>query len=462
MSKPEAARARLRSVPTGASAPPEGPRRALSGWGQYPVVEGVERLSEDLPQLTADALLCRGLGRAYGDAALPPAHASAHVAGTRLADRILAFDPESGVLRAEAGLSLAEINRVFLPRGWASPVSTGTAFVTLGGMVASDVHGRNHHVAGCFGAHVRGLRVRVPDGRILELSAENEPELFHASFGAMGLLGHVLEVEVQMMRIPSPWIWSESRRFPSIETLLPALLDERTRWPYTVAWLDCTARGRALGRGTLMTGRWASPAEAPPAPPRAPGSVPVPFRFPSGLANRHTLRLLNALWYRRHGSQCRRGIESPDSFFYLLDRIGHWHRVFGRRGFTQYQCVMPAESALYREFLERFQRGGGSSFVTVLKDCGPAGRGPLSFPMPGASLALDIPIEGERTQALIDSLNEFVVANGGRVYLAKDAFTRPDHFRAMYPRLAEFERIRAKWDPQGVLASAQSRRLLGR
>jgi FAD/FMN-containing dehydrogenase len=461
----EAARGRLRSLPTGEAAPPDGRIRELSGWGQHPVVRGVERLSENLPEITRDAVLSRGLGRAYGDASLPPEGSRSHVAGSRLADRILAFDEQTGVLRAEAGLSLAELNRIFLPRGFASPVSTGTAFVTLGGMVASDVHGRNHHVAGCFGEHVRALRLQVADGRVLDISPEDRPDLFHACFGGMGLLGHVLEVELQLMRIPSRWIHSESVRLGSIEELLPALLEERAHWPYTAAWLDCTARGAALGRGILEKGRWATAAEAPSGEPRTGPPLMIPFRFPSGLANRHTFRILNTLWYRKHPAAPRSGVGSVESFFYPLDRVGHWHRVYGGRGFTQYQCVIPAEVPVFREFLERFQRGGGSSFVTVLKDCGPSGKGPLSFPQPGASLALDIPIHGrgaeERIRQLVASLNEFVIDHGGRIYLAKDAFTSPEHFRRMYPRLEEWEALRREWDPEGRISSAQSRRLLG-
>ncbi len=451
---------KLRSVPSGDT--PAASPRPMAGWGQHPVVDGVERLSEKLPEVARGAVLSRGLGRAYGDAALPPQNAGAHVAGSRLADRLLAFDERTGVLRAEAGLSLAALNRLFWPRGFSSPVSTGTAFVTLGGMVASDVHGRNHHVAGCFGEHVRALRVQLADGRILDVDPENEPELFHGCFGGMGLLGHVLEVELQLVRIPSPWIWSESERYGSLEELLPALLEERSRWPYAVAWLDCQSRGAALGRGILMMGRWASAAEAPEGAPKSGPRFGIPFRFPRGVVNRHTLRILNRLWYLRHPGQRQARIVGPESFFYPLDRIANWHRVFGPRGFTQYQCVIPAEPAVYREFLERFQRGGGSSFVTVFKDCGAAGKGPLSFPQPGASLALDIPIRGDRTRALVDSLNDFVVAQGGRIYLAKDAFTSPEHFRRMYSRLSEFEALRERWDPECRISSTQSRRLLGR
>ena len=459
MSNPQP-KARLKSVQAGLSVAPDGRLRELSGWGQHPVVQGVERVSEDLPEITRDAILSRGLGRAYGDASLPPEGASAHVAGTPLADRLLSFDPETGWLRAEAGLSLKSLNEIFLPRGWVSPVSPGTAFITLGGMVASDVHAKNHHVVGCFGAHVRALRMRVADGRILEVTAENEPELFHATFGGMGLTGHVLEVEFRMTPVPSPWIWYESERVGSIDELLPQLVDAGRDWPSTVAWMDCTARGAALGRGILMKGRWATSAEAPETKPPRPPALLIPWRLPSGLVNRYSLRVANSFWYWKHGGRRQVGIGTPDWWFHPLDNVAHWHRVFGARGFTQYQCVIPGDVHVYRDFLALFQRSGGSSFVTVLKDCGAAGKGPLSFPQPGASLALDIPIQGEKTRRLVARLNEFVLQHGGRIYLAKDAFTSAEHFRAMYPRIAEWEAVRRRWDPDGRLASAQSRRLL--
>ncbi len=431
----------------------------LSGWGQHPIVRGIELVGEDLEEITRGALLSRGLGRAYGDASLPPADCSGHAAGTPLADRLLRFDPESGVLRAEAGVSLAALNDIFIPRGWVSPVSPGTAFITVGGMVASDVHAKNHHRVGCFGEHVLGLRVRVADGRILEIGEECEPELFHATLGGMGLTGHILEVEFRMVAIPSRWISYESERIGNLDELLPALVAAGRDWPSTVAWIDCTSRGRALGRGILMKGRWAEGDEVPSTPPPRPRNLLIPFRFPSGLANRYSLRILNAFWYRWHGARRHVGLGTPAWWFHPLDGIGHWHRVFGARGFTQYQCVMPTEPAVLREFLELFQRCGGASFVSVLKDCGSEGRGPLSFPKSGASLAVDVPIRTGETRALIDALNEFVISHSGRIYLAKDAFTTPEHFRAMYPRFDEWNDVRRKWDPDGHLASALSRRL---
>ncbi len=209
-----------------------------------------------------------------------------------------------------------------------------------------------------------------------------------------------------------------------------------------------------------MKGRWATTAEAPETKPPRPPALLIPWRLPSGLVNRHSLRVANSFWYWKHGARRKVGIGAPDWWFHPLDNVAHWHRVFGTRGFTQYQCVIPGDVHVYRDFLALFQRSGGSSFVTVLKDCGAAGKGPLSFPQPGASLALDIPIQGEKTRRLVARLNEFVIQHGGRIYLAKDAFTTAEHFRAMYPRIAEWEAVRRRWDPDGRLASAQSRRLL--
>ncbi|MBX5481001.1 MAG: FAD-binding oxidoreductase [Myxococcaceae bacterium] len=434
----------------------------LTGFGRQPKVPGHERRSEDLEALTKDAVLSRGLGRAYGDSALPPPGVT-EVAGTTLADRILAFDPATGVLRAEAGLSLRELNRIFLPRGFFTPVSPGTAFVTLGGMVASDVHGKNHHVEGTFGAHVRRLKLRVADGRIVECSREEEPELFRATLGGMGLTGHVLEVEVTLKRIPSPWILQESERVPNIEAYLEALAKAAATWPMTVGWIDCLSQGEKLGRGILYKGRWAEPHEAPKHLPRPAFSVSVPFDFPPFVLGPWSVRLFNAQQYWRHGAKIRTQIVSPWAYFYPLDRIRAFNRMYGRRGLTQHQAVLPKEAGpgAVRRFLELLTARGGASLLCVIKDCGAEGEGMLSFPRPGISIALDIAVRDD-TQALIDALNEFVIKEGGRIYLAKDAFTRPEHYRAMDgERLARFEAVRRRWDPDRKLRSAQSVRLFG-
>ncbi|PYQ43232.1 MAG: oxidoreductase [Acidobacteria bacterium] len=384
------------------------------------------------------------------------------VAGTPLADRILAFESATGRLRAEAGFSLFDLNRVFLARGFCAPVAPGTQFITLGGMVAADVHGKNHHRDGCFGRHVTRLRMRVGDGTIVECSPEHECDLFRATLGGMGLTGHILEVECRLMPIPSPWIWRESERIADIDRFIEALKEAGPRWPYTMGWIDCLSRGRGLGRGILMRGRWAERAEAPSDPPRPRRRPAIPFVFPGWVISRASVRAFNSLYYHRHRTGVKRGIVHPESFLYPLDVIRHWNRMYGPRGFTQYQCVLPdtAGHGAARRFLELLTSRGGASMLCVIKDCGDEGPGLLSFPLKGISIALDIPIRDD-TQSLVDALNELVIAEGGRIYLAKDAFTRPDHFRAMEPRLPEWTRIRRHWDPQGQLRSAQSVRILG-
>ena len=436
------------------------PEPQLSGWGRVPR-PGREVRSEDLEALTRDAVLTRGLGRSYGDSSLPPASHPV-VAATPLADRILSFDEKTGILRAEAGLSLREINRLFLPRGFFDPVAPGTQHITLGGMVAADVHGKTHHRDGSFGNHVLKLKMRVADGRILECSREVENDLFRATLGGMGLTGHILEVECRLARVPSPWLWLETERIADIDRFIEALKDAGREWPYTVGWIDCLSRGRHMGRGLLGRARWATREEAPrrrPLPLRRPS---LPVAFPEWVLNRWSVRAFNALYYRKQLRRLTRGIAHPETFFYPLDAIGHWNRMYGRRGFTQYQCVMPesAGPGAARRFLELLTRRGGASMLCVIKDCGAEGEGLLSFPLRGISIALDLPIRDE-TPALVDALNELVIAEGGRVYLAKDQFTRSERYRAMEPRLEEWTRIRKAWDPQGRLRSAQSVRLLG-
>lgn len=441
---------------------PQPYRTKLTGWGRYPIVEGLEIKTENLQQATENATLCRGLGRSYGDSSLP-AGPDDTVVDTTLADRVLSFDRESGILRAEAGLSLLELNRLFLRHGWFTPVSPGTQFVTLGGMVASDVHGKNHHVDGCFGEHVRCLRLRVADGRIVECSDERERELFRATIGGMGLTGHVLEVEFQMRRIPSPWIWGESERIPNLDAMAAGLKEAAGAWPMTVGWVDCLARGASLGRGILMKGRWAEPHEAPDRPPPFKRRFRVPFRFPEIALCRPSMKAFNLLYYYKHVKRIQRGIQHPDSFFYPLDKLDDWNLIYGKRGFTQYQCVLPhaEDNGPARRFLEEFTSAGGMAFLCVIKDCGAEGKGMLSFPRPGTSIAMDFPIHRRKTQAFVDCLNELVIAEGGRTYLTKDTFTRSEHFRAMESRLDAFNAVRRKWDPQGTIRSAQSVRLLG-
>lgn len=434
----------------------------LTSWGNLER-EAVVRRGEDLAQLSQGVQLSRGLGRSYGDSSLPSVAGQA-VLETVSGDRILAFDAESGRLRAESGLSLFELNRLFLRRGYFVPVSPGTQFVTLGGMVASDVHGKMSHVAGCFGSHhVSKLLMRVADGRLISCGPDEQSELFWATVGGMGLTGHILEVEFKLEKIPSPWIYSFSRRIRDIDEFVEELLKGGEQWPHGVGWIDCISEGRNLGRGILDFGRWATAEQAVSRVLPVKRRASVPVYFPNWVLNPVTARAFNELVYRKHWRKQRQGVVHPDDFFYPLDAIGNWNRVYGRRGFTQYQCILPrsAGAGAARKFLEVLVRVGGASPLCVIKDCGEQGKGLMSFPMPGISIALDIAI-GHGTQALVDRLNDLVLTEGGRIYLTKDTFTRPEHFAQMEPRLEHFLSVREKWDPQHQISSAQSQRLFGR
>ncbi len=436
--------------------------QTVTSWGnqrrQAVVLKG-----ERLAPLAGDANLARGLGRSYGDSALP-SHESDSVVDTTLADRILAFDPETGAIRAEAGLSLFDLNRLFLRRGFFCPVSPGTQFVTLGGMVASDVHGKMSHVAGCFGSHhVASLLLQVADGRLIECGPNQEPELFWGTVGGMGLTGHILEVEFSLEKIRSPWVYSQSQRIPNIDAFMDQLHETGPKWPHGVGWIDCVSRGKNMGRGILDVGRWATPEQSQgqflPTTKRA----SVPFFFPEWAINPLTVRAFNSAYYHKHVQRKREGIVHPDQFFYPLDAILNWNRVYGRRGFTQYQCILPraAGRGAARHFLDVLTKQGGASPLCVIKDCGEEGKGMLSFPMPGISIALDIAIRSD-TQRLVDRLNQVVIELGGRIYLTKDLFTRAEDFRRMEPRLDAFLKVREKWDPNHRISSAQSLRLFGR
>ena len=432
----------------------------IAGWGRVSA-PGRELRSDDLVRLTDGAVLSRGLGRSYGDSSLPPPSASA-VAGTALADRVLAFDPATGRLRAEAGLSLHAVTRMLLPRGWFVPVTPGTAFVTLGGMVAADVHGKNHHVDGCFGAHVEALRLRVADGRLVDCAPDREADLFRATVGGMGLTGHILEVAFRMRRVPSAWMRGESVRAAGIDALLAELERSSAAWPFTVAWVDGATRGARLGRGIVHRGRWADPGEARVAAPVPPASLRVPCDLPAWTLNRTTVGLFNAALYRTNGRSRRPRVQSPYRFFHPLDRLADWNRLYGRQGLTQHQSVIPRERgpAAVQGLLELLARRRARICLCVIKNCGDEGAGMLSFPLRGTSVAVDLPID-DGTQALVDALNERVIDLGGRIYLAKDAFTRAEHFRAMEPRLDRWTAVRRLWDPELRLRSAQSVRILG-
>ena len=372
----------------------------MAGWGRNPVVEGLQWTSEDLAAITERATLCRGLGRSYGDASLP-AGADFPVADATLADRLLGFDPASGLLRAEAGVSLLTLNQVFRSRGWFVPVTPGTQFVTIGGMIASDVHGKNHHVDGCFGEHVRSIRLRVGDGRIVECSEASERELFLATIGGMGLTGHILEAEFQMRQIPSPWIWGRERADrPSRRTMVAGLKQAARDWPMTVGWVDCLARGATLGRGILMKGRWASPDEAPEMRPSAKRHFRIPYRFPGFALCKPSMKAFNLAYFWKHIQRVRRGHRPPRLVLLPVGRGGRLEPDLWPPWIHPVPvCVAPCRRQRPRSTSSgavcRGRRNGGS--CASIKDCGAEGRGMLSFPRPGVSIALDFPIDPQKT-----------------------------------------------------------------
>ena len=435
----------------------------ISGWGRHPVSRAAIERPETLrlPE-GGDPVLPRGLGRAYGDAAIP-ATPGARVIETTRADRVLDFDAVAGTLTCEAGLSLAEILRVFLPRGWFPPVTPGTKFVTIGGCVACDVHGKNHHRVGSFGNFVERLVVQVADGRLITCGPTRERELFLATVGGMGLTGLITEVTLRLQPVESAWMRVDTEPVSGLDAMMDGLRDAAKDWPYTVGWIDCLAGGASLGRGLLIRGRHATREEAPARPPSEPWRVAVPFDAPEFLLNPVLMRLFNAAYYRVHTSRRARAAVPYQGFFYPLDAVADWNRLYGPRGFFQYQCVLPrsAGAVAVAALLERLGAAGAASFLAVIKDCGPEADAYLSFPLEGTTLALDLPYRGPQTEALVHELNAMVMSARGRVYLAKDAVTRAQDFASMVPRLGEWCRVRDRWDPERRFRSAQSVRVLG-
>jgi len=445
------------------------PRHALlTGWGRYPLSESdiyrPEKIAELQAVVTADStsLIARGAGRAYGDAALNDQNRVVDL--TRL-NRMLSFDAATGLLRCEAGVTIAELIDVFLPRGFFPPVTPGTRFVTLGGSIAADVHGKNHHRDSSLASHVTGFDLMIASGEVLRCSREENSELFWATVGGMGLTGVILELELRMRRVESAYLDGELIRAGNIDAAIEAFERIDSLYGYSVAWIDCASGGGALGRSVLNAGNFATldrlprnlaqdPLNVTPRP-----SPLVPFDLPGFALDRLTIKAFNAAVYAFHRETAAHTIFGWESFFYPLDSIRNWNRIYGKRGFTQYQCVWPrAESrAGLVEVLETISRSQRGSFLAVLKKFG-AQDGLLSFPMPGYTLALDFPVT-EGLLEFLDSLDAMVLKRGGRVYLAKDARLRPETFRAMYPNLAKWQAAKAVADPDNRFSSSLSRRL---
>lgn len=438
----------------------------LSGWGQYPRL-ATRTVRPERYALLADACraerscIARGQGRAYGDAAL---NTDGLVIATERLNRILAFDADSGLLRAEAGLTLAELLEHFVPRGWFPPVTPGTRHVSLGGCVASDVHGKNHHRDGSFSAFVDSLELISADGSARSIGPQSEPELFHATSGGMGLTGLIGEVALQLRRIETAYIQARHHPARDLDELIALFEDPEKDDDYTVAWIDCLS---GAGRGVYMAGHHARVDELPPEMRYRPlelsphRTIGIPFDLPGGLLNGFTVGVFNALYYRINADRQAPFVTDFGSFFYPLDGLSRWYRLYGRHGFIQYQCVLPEASAAagLQRLLDVLQNRRQAPFLAVLKRMGTAAAGHLSFPQPGYTLAVDLPMAGVRAQRLAAELDAVTLDHGGRVYLAKDACLEPQTFRRMYPRYAQWREIKRAIDPDNRFRSALAQRL---
>jgi decaprenylphospho-beta-D-ribofuranose 2-oxidase len=441
----------------------------LTGWGR--IAPSTATLAEPSTADAAAQLLTgqsgpvipRGLGRAYNNSAQA---AGGTVLSTARLNRILSLDPATGVVVAEAGVSLEDLMVAGLPHGWFVPVSPGTRQVTVGGAIAADVHGKNHHVAGSFASHVLSIDMVLPGGEACTITPDGDPEFYWATAGGMGLTGLITKATVQLKRVETSRCKVDTVRTRDIDETMAILAEHDKKYGYTVAWSDSTAHGARLGRSVITSGDFAAVADLPARDqdqpfafdPRA--RLAAPNIFPPGLLNRYSIALANTAWYVKAPKLRAGEIQTIGQFFHPLDGIKNWNRAYGPRGFRQYQYVMPfgAEAAVRQSF-EMIAAAHAPSFVTVLKRFGPADPGLLSFPASGWTLALDFPAATPGLESLCDDLDRLVVDHGGRVYLAKDSRVSRPMLEQMYPRLEEFRKLRADLDPHGTFNSDLSHRL---
>lgn len=437
----------------------------LAGWGRYPVADCALSAPRDAAALAAllaegAPLIARGNGRAYGDSALN----RQRTVSMRHFDRMLDFDGETGVLTAEAGVLLGDVIAALLPRGWFPAVTPGTKFVTLGGMAAADVHGKNHHLDGGFANFVDWVEVMGADGRITRAARTENRDLFDWTLGGMGLTGVIVRLAMRLRRIETGWIRQRAIAAPDLGAAMAAF-EAGAGAPYSVAWIDCLSSGARLGRSVVMLGEHAPLDGLPTRFRRLPFGPPprrgrtVPFNAPGIAFNRWTVSAFNSLYYRMGERRTGTAYVPWDSYFYPLDSVLGWNRIYGRRGFVQFQCVLPDEAA--REgltaLLKTIAGAGQGSFLAVLKKMGADG-GRFSFPMPGYTLALDFPVS-DKVLRLMDELDRITLDHEGRFYLAKDARLSADTLHAADPRAGDFASMRRQTGAAGAFASLQSERL---
>lgn len=436
----------------------------LAGWGNYPVSEcrvvTPRNENESLDLLDASSVVARGLGRSYGDQAINKTH---HIALCTQLHHLLSWDEKEGILECEAGVSLEEIINVFLPKGWMPMICPGTKFVTIGGAIANDIHGKAHHSDGSFVNCVLSFRILLATGEVVMASRNENADLFWANFGGLGLLGIILTARIRLRKVETAYFRQKSVVIKNLDHMLEALDQYDHEYNYSVAWIDALAKGKKLGSGVLSLGNSARLAELNDSLKREPlklhkvSKLSVPFFFPSFALNKVTVRILNRVIAFVQNSP--KQFVHYDKFFFPLDMINNWNRGYGRRGFIQYQFVIPEEDGrkTLAEILEMIASSGCTPFLNVFKKMG-EGQGILSFPFRGYTLAIDFPVTNKLFE-FTPRLDAKVLAAGGRLYLGKDALLDKEMFRKMYPHYQQWIAIKRQYDPSNKFSSDISRRL---
>ncbi len=439
-------------------------KKKITNWGNYPIQEADDRLFSFETELKKtisqfSSFIPRGNGRCYGDASL----ADKTITTTSF-NKVLSFDKELGRLECQSGITLDQVLQIIVPAGWFLPVTPGTKFITIGGAIASDVHGKNHHVDGCFSRHIVEMDIFLAHGSQITCSPSNHTDIFEATCGGMGLTGLISRVVFNLKKIETSYIVQKQIKAANLDEVL-RLFDEYSHYTYSVAWIDCLKKGKNFGRSILMLGEHAKLSELSEKQRQNPLALPsqkqvrLPFYLPSFILNKFTVRIFNQLFYSKNLKKVIDNVVSYEPFFYPLDKVLDWNKGYSRKGFVQYQFVIPlSEKAGLVDILKKISDNGIGSFLAVLKVFGKQ-ESLIAFPMEGYTLALDIPIR-DNLFAFLDELDALVLKSGGRLYMSKDARMQAEVLRQGYPRLDEFKTILKKYDPDQKFHSLLSDRLL--